>query len=63
MPAFDRFVLRLRRRLMRCYELAMLAVLLGLAISAFMPSARAVESTDPVPHCGKAQNSTAAMVR
>ena len=38
MTPSSRYVLRLRRRLLRCYEIAMLGALCGLALAALWPA-------------------------
>lgn len=64
MTNFSRFALRLRRRLLRLYEAALVAAVLAMAFAAFSPAATARSETSvPQPHCGKAQSSAAAMVR
>jgi hypothetical protein len=65
MTPFSRFLLRLRRFLLRCYELGMFALLLAVAGAAFVPSAegRAEAAAAAADYCGKAQSSAIVMSR
>jgi hypothetical protein len=60
-PAF-RFLLRLRRRALHCYELGMLALLLGIALATTLPADAEAFVAAP-PQCGNAQSSAAVIVR
>lgn len=64
MSDFSRFALRLRRRLVRCYEALLLAALLALAIAALSPAAAAGgEQSAAEAHCGNNHSSATVSVR
>ena len=60
MSPFSRFLLRLRRHLLRGYELGMSALLLAVAFAALAPLAGAGE---PEAQCGNIQSSATVMQR
>jgi hypothetical protein len=57
-----RFSLRLRQRVLRCYEVGLYAVLLGMALAVVLPSV-ATGADDDTPYCGNAQSSAAVITR
>lgn len=52
MTPFSRFLLRLRRRFFRCYEVLMFGALLALGAGALLPAQAGTAA--PQPHCGAA---------
>ena len=62
MSRFSRFLLRLRQRALRCYEVGMLALLVGVAVLATVPAAASDDDADAT-HCGNSQSSATVMVR
>ncbi len=64
MNAWSRFLLRLRQRALRCYELGMLTLLLAIAVVATLPATAAQdESGGARVHCGQIQSNTVVIVR
>ncbi len=57
-----RFAGRLRRRFLLGYELALYALLLGMALAVALPAAPA-EAGDEPPQCGKTQSSPVVISR
>lgn len=62
MSPFSRFLLRLRRHLLRGYELGMFALLLAVAFAALAPMAGA-GAGEPQAQCGNIQSSATVMHR
>jgi hypothetical protein len=58
----SRFLLRLRRRALQCYDLLLYVMLLALAIVAAMPASSG-EAQDDAVHCGKNQSSTVVITK
>ncbi|NNU44475.1 hypothetical protein [Ramlibacter montanisoli] len=58
----SRFLLRLRRRALQCYDLLLYVMLLALAIAAAMPASSG-EAQDDAVHCGKNQSSTVVITK
>ena len=62
MTDLTRFLHRLRRRALQCYDLLLYAMLVALGILAAVPAASNEPQEDPI-HCGKNQSSTVVIVR
>ncbi len=65
MSRLSRLFLRLRKRALRCYEIGMLALLVGGAVVATLPSAASSETAPGAAgtQCGNIQSSNVVMVR
>lgn len=64
MNRWSRVLLRLRRHALRCYEIGMLALLVGGAVVATLPSAASTEVTAaPGTQCGNIQSNAVVIVR
>ena len=57
-----RLLLRLRRRVLQCYDLLLYAMLIALAAGALVPAASQEAGDDPV-HCGNSQGSAVVITR
>jgi hypothetical protein len=63
MTPFERGSLRLRRALLRSYELFLYAMLAGIAVVAALPSRSTGAAPQVAPQCGKNQSSPPVMTR
>lgn len=63
MTALSRLFLRLRKRALRCYEIGMLALLVGGAVVATLPSAASTEAAAAGTQCGNIQSNAVVIVR
>lgn len=65
MTALSRLFLRLHKRALRCYEIGMLALLVGGAVVATLPSTASGEAAPAAAatHCGNIQSSAVVIVR
>jgi hypothetical protein len=64
MTDLDRFLLRLRRAALRCYEAGLYAMLLAmLAAVSFAAASAAADTEDESTQCGNIQSSPAVMNR
>lgn len=61
MTPFSRFLTRLRRRVLQCYDLLLYVMLVALALVAVMPASG--EAQDDAVHCGKNQSSTVVITK
>ena len=61
MTDLSRFLLRLRRRALQCYDLLLYVMLVALALVAFVPASG--EAQDDAVHCGKNQSSTVVITK
>ena len=57
-----RLLLRLRRRVLQCYDLLLYAMLIGLLAGALVPASSQEARDDPV-HCGNIQGSAVIITR
>lgn len=64
MSDLDRFFLRLRRAVLRCYEAGLYAMLLAMvAAASFAAATTAADADDDAIQCGNIQSSPAVMER
>ena len=63
MSRFSRFLIRLRRQFLRCYEVSMSALLIAVAVAALLPTTRADAGSREEAQCGKIQSSATVMHR
>jgi hypothetical protein len=57
-----RFSLRLRQRVLRCYEVGLYALLIGMAAAVVLPTVVS-GSEDDAAYCGNAQSSAVVITR
>jgi hypothetical protein len=57
-----RFSLRLRQRVLRCYEVGLYAALVGMALAVVLPSVGTWIEDDPA-YCGNTQSSAVVITR
>lgn len=58
----SRFLVRLRRRALQCYDLLLYAMLVALGILAAVPASSG-EAQEETVHCGKNQSSTVVITK